>query len=98
MTSSPIRRILLSERDIKRLIAHREPFLLIRNAIENEIGKRVTATARQPLSDTTPTQLQLLEGMGQASALLIRQVRCYSPMAIDMNARFLRNGLTPLTY
>lgn len=68
-------RIVLSGSQIKKLIAHREPFLLLRHATENVIGKRVTAVARQNDSLIVPSRLHLLEGLGQASALLIRQVR-----------------------
>lgn len=65
----------LSGMQIKRLIAHREPFLLLSYAVENVIGKRVTAVARQNDKLTLPSRLHMLEGLGQTSALLIRQVR-----------------------
>lgn len=68
-------KVLLSERQIKKLLAHREPFLLVHHAIENVIGERVTAVARQNDSLAVPSRLHMLEGLGQTSALLIKQVR-----------------------
>jgi len=65
----------LREVDIKRLLAHREPFLLVHHAIENIIGKRVTTVSRQGIANVRPNSLQILEGLGQTSALLLRQVR-----------------------
>lgn len=74
MTAASFTRILLSESQVKKLIAHREPFLFVRHAVENKIGERITVVARQNDELNVPTSLHMLEGMGQTSALLIRQV------------------------
>lgn len=66
-------RIALSEERVKKLIAHREPFLLIRHAIENVIGGHVVAVARQNAKLEVPMPFLLLEGMAQTGAVLIRQ-------------------------
>lgn len=67
--------IILSEAQIKNLIPHREPFLFVRHAIQNEIGKSITTVARMTPGIMLSTQMQMMEGLGQTSALLLRQVR-----------------------
>lgn len=69
-----MRGVALCETQVKKLLAHREPFLFIRHVIKNDIGKSITAVALQDTRLNIPEQLHLLEGLGQASALLIRQV------------------------
>lgn len=68
-------KIVLSEAQIKNLILHREPFLFVQHAIQNEIGKSITTLARITPGTLLSTQMQMLEGLGQTSALLLRQVR-----------------------
>lgn len=80
------RKILLSERQIKKVLAHREPFLLVHHAIENVIGEKVTTVARQNDDLTIPSRLQILEGLGQTSALLIKQMPMYERQSLPVFA------------
>lgn len=70
---APERAWALSGHDIRRLIAHRKPFLFLDYATENVIGEHVVAVQNVK---SPPSRLHVLEGLGQASALVIRQVRC----------------------
>lgn len=69
------KKVLLSEVQIRKLLAQREPFLLVHRVIENVIGEIVTTVARQNDRLEAPSRLHVLEGLGQTSALLIKQVR-----------------------
>lgn len=64
----------LSENQIKRLISHREPFLLLGQAVTNDVGDVVRVVSRQKLPHALNNRMHLVEGLGQATALLIRQV------------------------
>lgn len=75
MASKAAGRIVLNEAQIKSLIAHREPFLFIQHAIDNDIGKSITTVAQLRPGQILSHQMQVLEGLGQTSALLLRQVR-----------------------
>lgn len=75
MATKNVGRMVLTEAQIKKLIAHREPFLLVRHAVENRIGVVTTTVARQNDHLDIPSRLHMLEGLGQTSALLIKQVR-----------------------
>lgn len=66
--------MLLTGIQIKKLLAHREPFLLVRHAVENKIGHVATTVARQNDRLEIPSRIHMLEGLGQTSALLIKQV------------------------
>lgn len=80
----PTRPVLLARDGIKKLIAHREPMLFVDRVIEHATGARLVAEA-----DGVPADpLQILEAMGQASALLIRQVssRLFVDCAHDKDA------------
>lgn len=59
---------------IKALIAHREPFLFVSHAVRNNVGSSITVVPKFAPERILPMYLQLLEGLGQTSALLIRQV------------------------
>jgi hypothetical protein len=62
--------------DVRRLLAHREPFLFLDCAKENVIGKSIIGVMRlRADAEYPPSRSILLEAMGQASALVIRQVR-----------------------
>lgn len=66
--------VVLTGRQIRALIAHREPFLFVSHAIHNRVGSSITTAAKLGPESVLPVYLQLLEGLGQTSALLIRQV------------------------
>jgi hypothetical protein len=62
--------------DVRRLLAHREPFLFVNCAKENVIGKSIIGIMRLSAdAECPPSRTILLEAMGQACALVIRQVR-----------------------
>eukprot|EP00177_Eucheuma_denticulatum_P004117 GFKZ01007472.1.p1 GENE.GFKZ01007472.1~~GFKZ01007472.1.p1 ORF type:complete len:146 (-),score=5.48 GFKZ01007472.1:13-450(-) len=89
-------RIALSEERVKQLIAHRDPFLLIRHAVENVIGVQVVAVARQNSKLDAPTPFLMLEGMAQTGAVLIRQMPMYADrrlvsLAGLQNVRWMAN-------
>lgn len=69
--------IALSAIDLRKLLAHREPYLLVSHAIDNILGKSITVVASQTSNNFFPHQLQILEALGQASAVLIRQMPQY---------------------
>ncbi len=65
------RQFIFGRDGIKKLIAHREPMLFLDRVTMNTIGVALVAES----DDYPRDRLQVLEAMGQASALLIRQVR-----------------------
>ena len=75
MISSALRRIALSEEAVLKLLPHRKPFLFVGHAVENTIGKTISAVAKLTDNPMLSKELQILEGMGQTSALVILQVR-----------------------
>jgi hypothetical protein len=63
---------------ILSLLAHREPFLFLDYAKDNVAGESVIGIMRiagDARGAVPPNRSTLLEGLGQASALVIRQVR-----------------------
>lgn len=66
--------IVLTEAQVKSLLAHRHRYLFVRHAIHNDIGKSITTVPQFPSHHFLPPNLQILEALGQTSALLIRQV------------------------
>ena len=64
----------LSAADIRRLLLHRPPFLFLDGAIENVICERVVAFYDSWTKRRRLARLELLEAMGQAGALVLRQV------------------------
>lgn len=64
----------LSKTNIYRLLLHRPPFLFINGAVENVIGRRVVAYHELQHGREMLDRFKLLEAMGQAGALVLRQV------------------------
>lgn len=65
----------LSGAQVKKLLAHRRPFLFIDHAVENDIGKSIVGVMKAGQnSQSLPSRSVVLEAMGQAGALVVRQV------------------------
>lgn len=74
MITSAVRRVVLNEEAVLKLLPHRKPFLFVGHAVENTIGKTISAVAKLTDHAMLSRELQILEGMGQTSALIILQV------------------------
>jgi 3-hydroxymyristoyl/3-hydroxydecanoyl-(acyl carrier protein) dehydratase len=76
-----LKKLSLTQTDIKRLLAHREPFLFLSHAKHNVAGERLVAMLTPPPPATPPappTRTVLLEALGQAGALVVRQHDAYA--------------------
>lgn len=67
---------ILSRADIEHLLAHRAPFLFITRAAQNVPGKSIVGYIEEsPSLPFPPPQIVILEALGQAGALVVKQVR-----------------------
>lgn len=73
-----LKKLTLSLSDIKALLAHRPPFLFLASARHNVAGERVTARLAPPPAPSPPPRGVLLEALGQAGALVVRQHGAYA--------------------
>lgn len=73
-----LKKLTLSLSDIKSLLAHRAPFLFLASARHNVAGEHVIARLAPPASAAPPTRTVLLEALGQAGALVVRQHAAYA--------------------
>lgn len=80
---------ILNRADIERLLAHRKPFLFITRAAQNVPGQSIVGFVEEsPSLSFPPPQIFLLEALGQAGALVVKQVRgaalgaCGSPRSM----------------
>lgn len=73
-----LKKLSLSLSDIKSLLAHRAPFLYLASARHNVAGSQLTAALAPPASAAPPTRTVLLEALGQAGALVVRQHEAYA--------------------
>lgn len=74
-------RCLLGRTKLLALIAHREPILYVDRVVRNEAGRLLIAESAPGVADC---RLRQLEALGQAAALLIRQVRSLPNMHFYM--------------